>query len=363
MTNTNILDLRVYKLKSDKDIVQYNIHLDSLSFNPFYKIELIKPWVQNQKIEKLYYFVMSKENKILILMPFIIREINAIISSEKSKLMDVCSPYGYSGPIFKKNIPDTYIKIFWKKVDKWYLKNNIISEFIRFNLEENWKGYNGNLLASLKNVNGKIIAEEKQWENFKPKVRNNYRKALKNNLTSTIYHQNIPDKAIKDFHNIYLKTMKRNDAIETYFYTLEYFKKFISNHPSLCAIIIVCLNDKPISTELILLSEKTIYSFLGGTDANYFNKRPNDFLKIEVLNWGRKNGYQNYVLGGGRIDNDKLYQYKKTFFHKDEDLIYYTGRKIINKKAYQKLVELKHNIDYKINDDDLNNEYFPKYRK
>ena len=47
-------------------------------------------------------------------------------------------------------------------------------------------------------------------------------------------------------------------------------------------IAVTYFEDKPISTELIIVNENVMHSFLGGTISDYFNLRPNDFLKIEI---------------------------------------------------------------------------------
>ena len=127
-------------------------------------------------------------------------------------------------------------------------------------------------------------------------------------------------------------------------------------------IAVTYFEDKPISTELIIVNENVMHSFLGGTISDYFNLRPNDFLKIEIIKWGLQNNMNYYALGGGRKDEDSLYQYKKGFFPKDEDVIFYTGRKIINNTLYQKLMskltEDKALIKNSIKDINV---YFPLY--
>ena len=112
-----------------------------------------------------------------------------------------------------------------------------------------------------------------------------------------------------------------------------------------------------ISVELLLLSDKVVYSFLGGTDEEYFESRPNDLLKLEVINWSRKNGYDYYFLGGGKEEGDSLYQYKKDFFPKDRDQTFYTGRKILNDIIYNELVQ---NNPKAIESD--SKDFFPLYR-
>ncbi len=90
------------------------------------------------------------------------------------------------------------------------------------------------------------------------------------------------------------------------------------------------------------------------------------------MNWARKLDFKYYVLGGGRANEDSLYDYKKFFFPKDEDVIFYTGRKVLNQKIYQELVVKAKNLNGRkeIKEDKLKNKnstvkvdtFFPTYR-
>lgn len=91
--------------------------------------------------------------------------------------------------------------------------------------------------------------------------------------------------------------MNRLNAESSYNYSLDFFNNYILNNPDSCALAVVYKENLAISVELLLLSDKVVYSFLGGTDNTYFYARPNDFLKFEVFNWSRKNGYEFYFLG------------------------------------------------------------------
>tara|TARA_R100001369_G_scaffold87500_1_gene123114 strand:+ start:3455 stop:4540 length:1086 start_codon:yes stop_codon:yes gene_type:complete len=347
------LVLKAYPLSSDEDIQQYKKFLRLFPNNPLYNIELLSFGMGPH--EELMYFAMMQNGSPLVLMPFWFRKV--IFNGKETGYYDISSPYGYSGPIFARNIDRKIAVKFWREVDFWYKKNKVVSEFIRFNMQENWTHYTGQIKPTLNNVRGKILPPEEQWDNFKPKVRNNFRKSLKFGLRSTVYHDIITDEVIEQFHNIYARTMERTKAISQYCYDLDYFKNLIFNNPLSCAIILVYKDETPISTELLLLSDTTINSFLGGTDEDYFYTRPNDFLKLEVLKWGREKGFAYYFLGGGRENNDSLYHYKKNFFPLDTDAIFYTGRKIIDKEGYNTLVSNNPNCSV----DDFQN-YFPIYR-
>ncbi len=354
--------LKALDLTTAADKIAYKGYLEQIEDqNPFYKLELLEYHNKNQT--QLKYFIFFEDGNPKILMNFIVREINS--SLPKGPFYDVISPYGYSGPLFNTQINSETIINFWKMADEWYLTHNMVSEFIRFGLNKNHLYYSGSTIRTLSNVCGSIVPEAEQWQNFKPKVRNNYRKSLQENLEHGIWHKNITPDKIREFYDIYLDTMSRNTADESYHYSLDYFSSFIGANPENCMLILIYKDNVPISTELILLNKNTMYSFLGGTVSDYFYTRPNDFLKIKAINWGRKKGFSHYVLGGGRIDGDGLYAYKKTFFPKDQDLDYYTGRKIINHQIYQELCEEvcedKRNIDL-VNSQNLATGYFPKYR-
>ena len=67
---------------------------------------------------------------------------------------------------------------------------------------------------------------------------------------------------------------------------------------------------KIISTELVIYGTENAYSYLGGTDRDYFDVRPNDYLKYEIIKWAKAKGLKNFVLGGGYGADDGIFQYK-----------------------------------------------------
>ena len=359
MTNSII---QVFSLNTKDKVDVFKELVNNIdSTNPFYKVELALYGDFDEK--NLNYFLYSIDGVPLITMLFFIRPIE--VNFCKTPYFDVISNYGYSGPLISNHTTNSSISQFWKSVDQWYENNNIISEFIRFSLNDNKRLYSGTIAPSLKNVRGIILNEERQWEKFDKKVRNNYRKAITYNLRYEIFYENISDMVLKKFYEIYYHTMLRRNAEKQFYYSLEYFKNYADNNPKHCAIAVVYLNDKPVSTEFLLLSNDTIYSYLGGTNADFFHTRPNDFLKLSVLEWGRLMNFKYYHLGGGRIDDDQLYSYKKCFFPKDDDIIFYTGRKVIKNEIYDNLVE-KSLADKSILQtvgNSLKEDFFPKYRK
>ena len=111
---------------------------------------------------------------------------------------------------------------------------------------------------------------------------------------------------------------------------------------------------KIVSTELVIYGAENCYSYLGGTDREYFDVRPNDYLKYEIIKWAKEKGLRNFVLGGGYGADDGIFQYKLALAPHGEHE-FYIGRKIFDRDAYEALVNLRET-------ESLNSRFFPLYR-
>ncbi len=353
--------LLIKNLDDSSDVLEYKALLQKeWDNNVYYSIEHLKYFEKDS--DRLRCFILEKDETPIILMPFILRQIE--IKGKETSYFDVISPYGYNGPLFNDDISKDDIIQFWEEADHWYRENNVISEFVRFSLNDNHLGYSGDLIQTLSNVKGNLLDNfEDQWTSFVSKVRNNFRRAVNYNLEFEIFHKtSITKEVIEVFNDIYVETMKRNKADSIYFFSFEYFENLILSNINNFSIAIAYFENIPISVELIINYKETVFAFLGGTNAEYFSHRPNDFLRVKIIEWAIKNGKKYYVLGGGMKDGDGLYKSKKSFFPKDNDLIFYTGRKIVNEKIYDELC-LSVNSDYTNTDKkDLKNYFFPFYR-
>lgn len=328
--------LKIFKLDHSEDSEKYRLLADTIENSiPYGLLDYIDIFSNSLKNLICFSLILEK-SKSIILMPGYLKPI--VIGNETTKYLDFITPYGYSGPFFSENTTDSDIIFFWKQVDKWYADNNVVSEFIRFNLSGNQTNYSGKIFPTMLNIKGKIIDKENQWKEFDYKVRKNINRAYRENLSSEIFYIDILEDKILEFYEIYIQTMKRTDANENFLYSLVQFKSFINKNKQHVAICTVYFENIPASSELLLVSNDSIFSFLGGTNDKYFNKRPNDFLKVEAINWARSLNKKYYVLGGGYGFEDGIFKYKKSFFPNDV-VQYYTGRKIINNKVYEELVD------------------------
>ncbi|WP_282016617.1 GNAT family N-acetyltransferase [Marinifilum flexuosum] len=352
----------VVKLNSIKGQEKYQSLLSLYdNIEPYYLIDFID--VFGEGMNNLICYYLDSTNKEPIILVGYLKPTR--INDDNKITYDFITPYGYNGPLYSKNITKLEVREFWNYVDQWNKDNNVISEFVRFDLFGNQRYYNGEVYPTMLNVKGKILNEDSQWNSFDRKVRKNVNRAKRENLTCKVNYGIFEDTVIEEFYSIYIDTMKRTNAQDKFFYTIEGFKKFIYNNPSYCAICNIYFSNVCVSSELLLVSKESVYSFLGGTDPNYFDKRPNDYLKYEVINWARSEMKLYYVLGGGYGYEDGIFKYKKCFFPNDV-VQYSTGRKIIDKDEYVKLLAQVNKLRVNANKEKLNlddDSFFPLYNK
>lgn len=358
MSLRNHFTLEAFPLTSPKSHTAYNDACEALgSDNPYYSLELLQ---SNQPYQELYCFYFYNKGDICALMPFNLKKI--VLNGKDTGYFDVSSPWGYNGPLFSRKTVKEEELAFWDGIDAWYKNNRVVSEFLRFNFENNYLEYTGTATHTLKNVKGNITDFDKVWSNLKSNTRNQYRKAEKEGLTFKMHFKTIATEKIEHFYQLYIGTMDRREAIDSFYHSLTYFTDFCANNQGRVAIGLVYQNNIPISCELFLLSKDTMFSFLGGTNSDYFKLRPNEYLKITAMKWAKELGLYYYMIGGGQSDGDNLYVYKKKYFPYDEDINFYTGRKIVDAEAYTKLMQTQQ-PDSDGSVAGITKGYFPKYRK
>ncbi|NNL81478.1 MAG: GNAT family N-acetyltransferase [Flavobacteriaceae bacterium] len=347
------MTLECLHLNSDQ-VSRYKEALDAVSNNhPYYKPEFLDLFYGGIERAKALLYSDEKGNP-LIIMPFYLRTIEV---DQDPKLYDVISTWGYSGPAFEPGISEEIIKSFWAEVDKWYVENNVISEFVRFKLNHNHEYYSGTLVEGMSNIKGILRDPEEIWGNYNRKVRKNINRARREGLTVKLFFDGeIDDDVFDQFYKIFEHTMDRTQASADYYYSREKLKNFIDKNPANAAIVLTYLADRPISSELVLVSDHSVYSFIGGTLSDYFGLRPNEILKNEIIIWAFNKGIKYFVLGGGYGKDDGIFRYKQAFFP-DDVCSFYTGRKILNEEAYRTLSGMD---NQKI---DIEEDFFPLYRK
>ena len=253
---------------------------------------------------------------------------------EYGHYFDLITPYGYGG--FWGNITD------WDSLNISYSQyckeNQVVCEFVRFELfSEYAQHYFGEVESRTHNVVRNLeIPLDEIWMDFKPKVRKNVKRANSYGLKFAV---DLEGRYLEDFLRIYYSTMDRSGAQDEFYFSRDFFRRLEKLRGN-AAWFYALYNGNVVSSELMIYGSEHAYSYLGGTDRKYFDLRPNDFLKYEMIKWCKEKGLKDFVLGGGYGADDGIFQYKQCLApHGIVD--FYIGHKVFDTKRYEELVEMR----------------------
>ncbi|CAM5185053.1 hypothetical protein UACE39S_01444 [Ureibacillus acetophenoni] len=320
-----------------------------------YLNEYVKAFQLNGEGEPILFYYSDSNTNTRAINVFMKRDIaNTNYFSDrlpKNTWFDISTPYGYGGFLIEGENYQAVNAAF----DNYCINEGYISEFVRFHLINNYQEYyNGVKETYIRNVVRNLENPiEDMFMDFEHRVRKSIKKAMKAELEVVI---DTSGERLNDFIEIYYKTMKRSNAKEAYYFSEGFFKT-LNNMNDNYVYIHVLYEGKVISTELVLYGSENCYSFLGGTDEEYFHLNVNNLLKYEIIKWAKNKGLKRFILGGGYGADDGIFNYKKGFAP-NGIFDFYIGKKIFNKEKYNYLVQLR-NMDKNF---DEKSKFFPLYR-
>jgi len=283
-----------------------------------------------------------KDNNICVFWSHLVRKINEIDIFKEDNYYDLITPYGYGGPLISYKT-ENKVKVaesvneFFEIYKKFALKNNYVSEFIRFHpIFVNWKEFE-ELFETLY-LNDVVILDLTQNQddicnNMAKKTRYYTRKALQD-FERIITTDSPSEKEIEEFLNLYHDTMDKNKASSKYYFT----KSFIKDHFDFKTLLIYCKNQSGVigSSGLFLEGKSIIHYHL--SSSNYqFKTSPARVVLWNAIIWAKEQGIKTFHFGGGRAKNDSLFYFKKGF--SNTQIPFYIGKIIFNSNLYNELVD------------------------
>ncbi|WP_321475649.1 GNAT family N-acetyltransferase [uncultured Paludibaculum sp.] len=306
----------------------------------------------------------AKSGERYVLYPFYLRTIRNESGGEEfsGAYNDISSPYGYGGPFSWGVGQDEGLSVaFWQAFGAWAKSQRVVSEVVRLSLfSESLLSYDGETRAIGENVVRSLdVCGDDLWRDYEYKVRKNVKKA---HTSGVRVHCDERGDRLDDFLRIYASTMSRRNASQRYQLPRNYFESLHEKLAGQFAYWHAVYNDNVISTELVLISAERVYSFLGGTDSDYFGLRPNDLLKVEIIEWARRLGKKQFVLGGGYTPNDGIYRYKLSFAPTGR-VPFLLGCRVFLEDVYMELSETHRALSRAANCvGDERPSFFPAYR-
>ncbi len=275
---------------------------------------------------------------------------------EEGQYYDCETPYGYGGPLTDDGIAESSQKNFLNEFREYTASRSIVSQFVRFHPLLMNHEYSTEIFET-RYLHDTIYIDTETPEliikNMDSKNRNMVRKAKKSGIT--IECRPISD--YQDFIPIYEETMRRDDANEYYFFDNEYFESQLELADNACVFYAMLDND-PVAASIMYYNDKYIHYHLAGTRAEYRKYAPSNLLLYETACWASGKGIKKFHLGGGIVQDDNLFGFKKQF-NKSGRLPFVIGRTIFDKKAYGDLLQIRSENDLEF---DKNNSRMIQYQ-
>lgn len=290
-----------------------------------------------------------KSGETIIALPVLIRNI------EGTDYKDVTSVYGYPGPISNGTLSIENCKDFHGHLNDFFESQKIISVFSRLNPYIPFQHEILDGLGILKTIGNMVnIDLTKDIDTQRSAYRRDTRSRVNKVRRLCSVKKAETKEEVQQFIDIYLETMKKLEANDSYFFENKYFFDFLECNGFETDILLAVLNEteEVIAGTMFVKTNNIIQYHLSGTKTEHFKVAPSRLLLDEMRLQGTAQGYTYFNLGGGyNGKNDALYSFKSSF---SEDIkTFKVWQHIANKKVYDELSK-------KVNTSDSS--FFPAYR-
>lgn len=271
---------------------------------------------------------------------------------------DCTSVYGYPGPISSVSIDDlqgSLVDFFQENIKSYFQENNIVSVFSRLHpITNNYKFFQG--IGEIVDLNKTIainltLTLQEQRRQYRKSNKYEINKLKKEGF---IVHEAETQKEIDEFIGIYYETMRKVNADDYYFFSREYFYKFLKGQCFQAKLLLAKKNEIITSGAIFTITNKIMQYHLAGTRQEYSKNTPMKLILDEARLLGNKLEIEYLHLGGGvgGSDEDPLFRFKSGFTK--ETFQYRIWKYIVDPKKYDGLVRKK-GIKQ-------NSSFFPLYR-
>ncbi|WP_422123909.1 GNAT family N-acetyltransferase [Planococcus sp. X10-3] len=288
-----------------------------------------------------------------------IKRLIPIVIKEGTSYFDLITPYGYGGPLVEavdESDKKELVADFNRAFEEYCRNENIVSEFIRFHpVLENVSDFTDSYETAFMRytIQTRLIETENPLiSEYSASVRRDIRKGLKSGVE---YKVTVNPDNLDRFRDLYLKTMKRNNADDYYYFDELYFEQCLTLLGPQLVVVEVSWRGILIAMSLNFVSDDLLHVHLTGSLEEYHHLYAPNILQYALMEWGMDNGIRLIHHGGGRTNepDDKLYLYKKKY-GKGQELEFHIGKKIWNRGVYDMLCK-----EVGVEEEDL---FFPAYR-
>lgn len=242
--------------------------------------------------------------------PFFLRSLQSLPFEHPAAGCDTTTPE-FTGPF---GLSDSCAPAFAEVVKEVFHNLGVVAEFMHLHP---WQVAPWLLSGGKVRLNRELVwvdvslSDEKLWrEQFSHACRKNIKRSQAEKIR--VFEASTVDD-VNEFHRIYFETMDRNQALQSYYFPVEYFRCIFDNLSANARFVLAEHRGDVIAATLYLYDDLHVYSYLGGADYRFQHLRPTNAIIYSVINWARIAGKKRLMLGGGYRSDDGIFKFKASF--------------------------------------------------
>jgi len=312
---------------------KWNSFLDCIpeeSQDLYYKEEYVK--LYETESEKACCFVFEDSGS-TFLFPFLKRT----FEYQGKEYHDFETAYGYGGHV-ANNHSEAFLATAYTAFAEQAKKEDFICGFTRFHpILNNIQGFDkiGQVYNDRKTIAINLLAGiENAWMNeIHKKNRNVIKKGEKEGLEFVLDYN---FENLESFLKIYNSTMNKLSADSFYYFKHGYYEQ-LHNTLENKFLGLVKYEGKIIAAAIFFYQKPYGHYHLAGSDQNYLNLAPNNFLLWNAAIEMEKNGVKYFHLGGGTdgSKDNSLFLFKKKF--SKQEYQFSIGKAVFNPELYSQI--------------------------
>lgn len=248
--------------------------------------------------------------------PYLIRDIDRTHA-------DASSVYGYSGPTGRGLDDEAFRARAWSGLREVWAEQELVTLFTRFHPllenERHCQGFRGAGVPS----GGEILhlgqSVSIDLDDDREARRSKYRQVLRQEIglaeRKGLVVDRDPDwRHYPTFVDLYLATMRRNEAPERYLFSRSYFDNLVAALDGIAHLAVASIEGEVAATMLFTVFNGVAEAHFAGTDAVHGKLSPLKGLIDGVADIARAQGARRLHIGAGRGGyEDSLYDFKSRF--------------------------------------------------
>lgn len=251
---------------------------------------------------------------------------------------DILTPRGMGGPRCT-NKQMVNLERYDKDFTSYCKEKHIIAEYVRFDPWNCNHKIFGALYDELEH-HGNLFCNHLNSDFYKNEYSKSVQRNIKKNISDIEIEFDYKGETIDKFLELYQYTEKKYLFNEYYRLSEKFLTKYFSSLKGKVAIVNAKFINKVISSSVILFGEDIVHYHFTGNDPMYKKKNANSVLMYQTAIIAQEMGKEIFDLGGGIIDSN-IADFKSLFVNECGIYPYYVGKRILDRKIYNKLVEIK----------------------